>query len=66
MTCEGEEMNANQCAGWILVLGATLLLITLGRADLLVILIPLSLLLAFVIGCSRDHKTGLTSDSKKG
>ena len=40
--------------------------ITLGRADLLVILIPLSLLLAFVIGCSRDHKTGLTSDSKKG
>jgi hypothetical protein len=59
-------MNANQCAGWVLVLGAVLLLITLGRADLLVILIPLSLLLAFVIGCSRDHKTGLTSDSKKG
>ena len=59
-------MSVNQYAGWILVLGATLLLITLGRADLLVILIPLSLLLAFVIGCSAQHETGLTSDGKKG
>jgi hypothetical protein len=59
-------MNVNQCAGWVLVLGATLLLITLGRADLLVILIPLSLLLALVIGCSERQETGLTGDSKKG
>jgi len=59
-------MSVNQYAGWILVLGATLLLITLGRADLLVILIPLSLLLAFVIGCSKQQETGLTSDIKKG
>jgi hypothetical protein len=59
-------MSVNQCAGWVLVLGAVLLLITLGRADLLVILIPLSLLLAFVIGCSKQQETGLTSDGKKG
>ncbi|MGB6675203.1 MAG: hypothetical protein WBE44_00795 [Terriglobales bacterium] len=59
-------MNVNQCAGWVLILGAILLLLTSGRADLLVILIPLSLLLAFGIGCSRDYKTGLTGDSKKG
>ncbi|MGA8490920.1 MAG: hypothetical protein WB711_10880 [Terriglobales bacterium] len=59
-------MNVNQCAGWILVLGSILLLITLGRVDLLVILIPLSLLLAFAIGCSGHHETGLTRDIKKG
>jgi len=53
-------------AGWILVLGTILLLVTLGRIDLLLILLPLSLLLAFVIGCSGHHKTGLTSDIKKG
>jgi hypothetical protein len=50
----------------VLVLGAISLLITLGRTDLLVILIPLSLLLAFVIGCSKQRETGLTGDSKKG
>jgi hypothetical protein len=59
-------MNVNQCAGWVLVLGAISLLITLGRTDLLVILIPLSLLLAFMIGCSKQRETGLTGDSKKG
>jgi Cu/Ag efflux pump CusA len=59
-------MSVNQCGGWVLVLGAVLLLITRGRADLLVILIPLSLLLAFVIGCSKQQETGLTSDGKKG
>jgi hypothetical protein len=53
-------------AGWILVLGTILLLVTLGRIDLLLILLPLSLLLAFVIGCSGHHKTGLTGDIKKG
>jgi hypothetical protein len=59
-------MNVNQCAGWVLVLGAISLLIAVGRTDLLVILIPLSLLLAFVIGCSKQRETGLTGDSKKG
>jgi hypothetical protein len=59
-------MNLNQCTGWILVLGAILLLVTSGTLDLLVILIPLSLLLAFGIGCSGHEKTGLTGDLKKG
>jgi len=59
-------MNVHQCAGWVLVLGAISLLIALGRAELLVILIPMSLLLAFVIGCSKQRETGLTGDSKKG
>jgi hypothetical protein len=59
-------MNVNQYAGWALVLGTVLLLVRLGRVDLLLILLPLSLLLAFVMGCSGHHKTGLTSDIKKG
>jgi hypothetical protein len=59
-------MNVNQYAGWILVLGTILLLVTLGRIDLLLILLPLSLLLAVAIGCSGHHKPGLTGDIKKG
>ena len=59
-------MNVNQWAGWALVLGAVLLLVMLGRIDLLIVLIPLSLLLAFVIGCSKQQETGLTGDGKKG
>jgi hypothetical protein len=59
-------MNVNQCTGWILVLVAILLLVTSGTLDLLVILLPLSLLLAFGIGCSRHGKTRLTGDLRKG
>jgi hypothetical protein len=59
-------MNVNQCAGWILVLGSVVLLVTQGKLDLLVVLLPLALLLAFAIGCSRHHDTGLTSSVKKG
>ena len=59
-------MNINQFAGWTLVLGAILLLVTLGKLDLLVILLPLSLLLAYGIGCSGHDKTRLTGDIKKG
>jgi hypothetical protein len=61
-----NNMNLNQCAGWTLVLGAILLLVTLGELDLLVILVPLALLLAFGIGCSGQEKTKLTSELKKG
>lgn len=59
-------MNINQCAGWTLVLGSILLLVTLGKVDLLVVLLPLSLLLAYGIGCSRHNKTRLTDGIKKG
>lgn len=59
-------MNINQCAGWLLVLGTILLLVTVGRLDLLVILIPLSLLLAFGISCSGHSECRLTDAIKKG
>ncbi len=59
-------MNIGQCAGWILVLGSIALLVTGGRLDLLVILLPLSLLLAYGIGCSGHNKTRLTDGVKKG
>jgi hypothetical protein len=59
-------MNRNQWAGWILIVGAIALLFTLGELDLLVILLPLSLLLAYGIGCSARDKTRLTDGLKKG
>jgi len=59
-------MKIDQYAGWILVLGAILLLVTLGKLDLLVILLPLSLLLAYGIGRSGHDTTSLTGDIKKG
>jgi hypothetical protein len=59
-------MNVNQCVGWILVLGSIVLLVTQGKLDLLVILLPLALLLALGIGCSGHHDAGLTSGVKKG
>jgi len=49
-----------------LVVGAILLLVTLGKSDLLLILLPLSLLVAYGIGCSARDKSRLTSDIKKG
>jgi hypothetical protein len=59
-------MTINQCVGWILVLGAIALLVTGGSLDLLVILLPLSLLLAFGIGCTGHSETRLTDGIKKG
>jgi hypothetical protein len=59
-------MNVNHCAGWALVLAAILLLVTLGKLDLLVILLPLALLVAYGFGCSGFDKTRLTGEHKKG
>jgi len=59
-------MNVNQCVGWTLVLGTILLLVTLGKFDLLLILLPLSLLLAYAIGCCGHAGTKLTDGIKKG
>jgi hypothetical protein len=53
MVSKGDGMKVNQYAGWTLVLGTILLLVTLGRIDLLLILLPLSLLLAFAIATSK-------------
>ena len=48
-----------------MVLGTTLLLGILGKLDLLVILLPLSLLLAYGLGHSGPDKSRLTGGLKK-
>jgi hypothetical protein len=59
-------MNTNQYAGWGMVLGTMLLLLSLGKFDLLVILLPLSFSIAYGIGCFGHDKTRLTGGLKKG
>jgi hypothetical protein len=56
----------SQSTCWILILCALLLLISHRQLDLLWILIPLALLLAFAFGCSRSEETSLTDGAKKG
>jgi len=53
-------------ACWLLVMSALLLLIALGRIDLLIILLPLSLLFALVFGCTGRRQNQLTPGVKKG
>jgi hypothetical protein len=60
------NMNINQCVGWAMVLAAILLLVSQGKFELLLILLPLSLLLAYGLGCSGHDKTRLTDGLKKG
>jgi len=59
-------MNVDRCIGWAMVFGAVLLLVSVGKLDLLVILLPLSLLLAYGIRCSWYDKNKLTGGLKKG
>jgi hypothetical protein len=59
-------MNINRYIGWTMVLGTIFLLVTLGKLDLLVILLPLSLVLALGIGRSGPDKNRLTGGLKKG
>ena len=57
-------MNANQFAAGTLILITLVLLLALGKLDLLVILLPLSLLLSY--GMARvGKKTGLSVGLKK-
>jgi multidrug efflux pump subunit AcrB len=54
-------------AGWILILGAFLLLITSGRIGLVLILVPLSLLFACAIMAFLGRSEGRLTDAlKKG
>jgi hypothetical protein len=57
--------NALKSACWTLVFG-TFLLGILGKLDLLVVLLPLSLALAFVIAASGRRQNHLTTGTKKG
>jgi hypothetical protein len=59
-------MNINPCIGWAMVILAIFLLLTLGKLDLLVILLPLSLLLACGIGCLARHKIPADGRPQKG
>lgn len=59
-------MTIEQCSGWTMVFGAILLLVTLGKLELLVILLPLSLLLAWGIGCVTRHKIPADGRAQKG
>jgi len=52
--------------GWILVVIALLLLFVRTELDLVVILLPVSLLLALVVGCFGRRRNRLTPEVKKG
>ncbi len=58
--------NNSKAAGWALMISAFLLLIVTGKLDLLVVLIPLSLLLGYGLLWLGGNKTGLTNRIKKG
>jgi hypothetical protein len=66
LTQGGNVSNTLKSACWTLVFGALLLLGILGKLDLLVILLPLSLALAFVIAASGRRHNRLTPGIKKG
>ena len=59
-------MKSNCTVGWSLVIGSIFLLIVRGNVDLLVFLVPLSLLLGCGLLWLGGTKTGLTSGTKKG
>ncbi len=59
-------MNSNGKAGWTLIIGTLFLLTVTGRLDLLLLLVPLSLLLGCGLLWLGGTKTGLTRGSKKG
>jgi len=52
-------------ACWTLIFGAFLLLGILGKLDLLVILVPLSVILAFMLACPSQRENPLTPEAKK-
>jgi hypothetical protein len=57
--------NSKPAAGILIVVGL-FLLIALGKLDLLAILLPISLLLAYGIAWSGATRTRLTSGPRKG
>lgn len=58
--------NTLVSACWTVVFGTFLLLGILGKLDLLVILLPLSLALAFVVAGLGRRESRLTAEVKKG
>jgi hypothetical protein len=58
-------MNTNSKAGWTLIIGTVFLLMAMGKLDLLLILVPLSLLLGYGLLWLDGSKTRLTNAIKK-
>jgi len=61
----GTMSNKLKSACWTMVFGTLLLLGVFGKLDLLVILLPLSLVLAFVIAGAGRRQNHLTPGVKK-
>ena len=59
-------MNNNSKAGWTLVISTLFLLMVMGRLDLLLVLIPTSLLLGYGLLWLGGGKRGLTNGIKRG
>lgn len=58
-------MNNSKAAGWTLIFISFILLLALGELELLVILLPLSLLLGYGIVHLADKRNRLTSGFQK-
>jgi hypothetical protein len=59
-------MNNDYKAAWTLIIITLILLMAIGKLDLLLILVPLSLLLGYGLLWLGGNKTGLTNRTKKG
>ena len=57
--------NRNKLLGWMLCLASLVLLASLGKLDLLIVLLPLSALLTLFIAFLNAEET-LTKENKKG
>jgi hypothetical protein len=58
-------MDNNRKAGWTVIIGTLFLLMVMRKLDLLLILVPLSLLLGYGLLGLDGSKTRLTNDIKK-
>jgi hypothetical protein len=58
--------NYSDISGWVLIVMAFVLLLALHELDLLAVLLPVSLLVAYGIARIQSRKTGLTDNLKKG
>jgi hypothetical protein len=56
----------SKAAAWTLIGVSLLLLVAMGKLDLLVVLVPVSLLLGYGLLWLGRNKTGLTRVIKKG
>jgi hypothetical protein len=58
-------MNTNRKTAWTLIIGTLFLLMAMGKLDLLLVLVPLSLLLGYGLLWLGGTKTRLTNATKK-